>query len=138
MFTTTHLTMMTTSNHKGMALCGHIILPGCDCTPVVPVNTHGTPAPSMYGRSWAAQKHHTRPRAAARLNYFQKLRYLLENQDYKGSLQKRIGTVVPRAENFGDLIIADHQVLSEGCESQHHHRHAVVVQDLSTQWIQSY
>ena len=43
---------------------------------------------------------------------------------------------VPRAENFGDLITADHKVLSESCESRNNHRYAVVVQDLATQWIQ--
>ena len=52
--------------------------------------------------------------------------------------RKRTGTVVPRAENFGDLITADHKVLSDGCESRNNHRYAVVVQDLATQWIQSY
>ena len=36
------------------------------------------------------------------------------------------------------LITADHKVLSEGCESRNDHRYAVVVQDLATQWIQSY
>ena len=41
-------------------------------------------------------------------------------------------------KNFGDLITADHKVLSEGCESQNNHRFAVVVQDLATQWIQAY
>ena len=46
--------------------------------------------------------------------------------------------VVPRAENFGDLIPADRKVLSEGCESRNNHRYAVVVQDLAAQWIQSY
>ena len=30
--------------------------------------------------------------------------------------RRRIGGAVPRAENFGDLITADHKVLSEGCE----------------------
>ena len=44
----------------------------------------------------------------------------------------------PRAEIFGDLIIADHKVVSESCESRHNHRYAVVVQDLATQWTQSY
>ena len=39
---------------------------------------------------------------------------------------------------FGGLITADHKVLSEGCESRNNHRYAVVVQDLATQWIQSY
>ena len=52
--------------------------------------------------------------------------------------RKRTGGVVPRAENFGDLITADHKVLSEGCESRNNHLYAVVVQDLATQWIQSY
>ena len=52
--------------------------------------------------------------------------------------RRRIGRVVPRAENFGDLITADHKVLSEGCESRNNHRYAVVVQDLATQWMQSY
>ena len=52
--------------------------------------------------------------------------------------RRRIGRVVLRAENFGDLITADHKVLSEGCESRKNHRYAVVVQDLATQWIQSY
>ena len=52
--------------------------------------------------------------------------------------RRRIGRVVPRAEIFGDLITADHKVLSEGGESQNSLRYAVVVQDLATQWIQSY
>ena len=45
---------------------------------------------------------------------------------------------VPRAVNFGDLITADHKVLSDNCESRNNHRYAVVVQDLATQWIQAY
>ena len=52
--------------------------------------------------------------------------------------RRRIGGAVPRAENFGDLITAEHKVLSENCESRNNHRYAVVVQDLATQWIQSY
>ena len=32
----------------------------------------------------------------------------------------------------------DHKVPSEGCESRNNHRYAVVVQELTTQWIQSY
>ena len=36
--------------------------------------------------------------------------------------RRRIGGAVPRAENFGDLITADHEVLSVGCESQNNHR----------------
>ena len=52
--------------------------------------------------------------------------------------RRRNSGAVPRAENFGDLITADHKVLSEGCESRNNHRYAVVVQDLATRWIQSY
>ena len=52
--------------------------------------------------------------------------------------RRRIGRVVPRADNFGDLTTADHKVLGEVCESRNNHRYAVVVQDLATQWIQSY
>ena len=44
--------------------------------------------------------------------------------------KKRIGDAVHRAEKFGDLITADHKVLSEDCESRNNHRYAVVVQDL--------
>ena len=51
--------------------------------------------------------------------------------------RRRIRGAVPRAEIFGDLITADHKVLSEHCESRNNHRYAVVVQDLATQWIQS-
>ena len=42
--------------------------------------------------------------------------------------RRRVGGVVPRAENLDDLITADHKVLSEGCESRNIHRDAVVVQ----------
>ena len=45
--------------------------------------------------------------------------------------RRRNGEALPRAEKFGDLITADHKVLSEGCESQNNHRYAVVVQDLA-------
>ena len=51
--------------------------------------------------------------------------------------RRRNGGAVPRAENVGDLITADHKVLSESCESRNNHRYAIVVQDLATQWIQS-
>ena len=52
--------------------------------------------------------------------------------------RRRTGEALPRAEKFGELIPADHKVLNEGGESRNHHRYAVVVQDLVTQWIQSY
>ena len=52
--------------------------------------------------------------------------------------RRRNGEAVPRAANFGDLITADHKVLSDNCESRNNHRYAVVEQDLATQWIQAY
>ena len=52
--------------------------------------------------------------------------------------RRRNGEAVPRAANFGDLMTADHKVLSDNCESRNKHRYAVVVQDLATQWIQAY
>ena len=52
--------------------------------------------------------------------------------------RRRNGEAVPRATNVGDLITADHKVLSDNCESRNNHRYAVVVQDLATQWIQVY
>ena len=52
--------------------------------------------------------------------------------------RRRTGEAVLRAANFGDLITADQKVLSDNCESRNNHRYAVVVQDLATQWIQSY
>ena len=52
--------------------------------------------------------------------------------------RRRKGEAVPRADNFGDLITADHKVLSDNCQSRNNHRYAVEVQDLATQWIQAY
>ena len=62
----------------------------------------------------------------------------LKTEIVRPSCRRRAGTVVPRAENFGDLITADHKVLSEESESRNNHRCAVVVQNLATYWIQSY
>ena len=56
----------------------------------------------------------------------------------KASCRRRTDEAPPRAEKFRDLTTADHKVLSEGCESRDNHWYAVVVQDLATQWIQSY
>ena len=56
----------------------------------------------------------------------------------RAQCRRRNGEAVPRAANLGDLITADHKVLSDNCESRNNHRHAVVVQDLATQWIQAY
>ena len=52
--------------------------------------------------------------------------------------ESSLNIFVPRAEHFGDLITADHKVLSDNCEPRNNHRKAIVVQDLATQWIQSY
>ena len=46
-----------------------------------------------------------------------KLRHLDEDQHNKAFCRKRTGSAVPRAEKVGDLITAEHKVLSEGCES---------------------
>ena len=35
--------------------------------------------------------------------------------------RRRNGEAVPRADNFGDLITADHKVLSDNCESRKNH-----------------
>ena len=67
------------------------------------------------------------------------MRYLLANQDYKGSLQKthwRSSTFSKKV--FGEMVTADHKVLNEEGESRNNHRYAVVVQDLATQWIQDH
>ena len=51
---------------------------------------------------------------------------------------RRTGEALPRAEKFGDMTTADHKVLNEGCASRDNQRYADVVQDLATQWTQSY
>ena len=53
----------------------------------------------------------------------------LKTKITRASCRRRAGAVVPKAENFVDLITADHKVLSEGSESRNNHRYAVVVQD---------
>ena len=56
-------------------------------------------------------------------------------QNYKGLLaENALVRSFPERTIFGDLTTTDHKVPREGCES----RHAVVVQDLATQWIQTY
>ena len=62
----------------------------------------------------------------------------LKTKITRASCRRRAGTVVPRAEKFGHPTTADHKALSDGRESRNNHRYAVVVQDLATQWIQSY
>ena len=62
----------------------------------------------------------------------------LKTKITRASCRSRTGTVIPRAEHCGDLITADHKVHSKESESRNNYRYAVVVQDLATQWIQSY
>ena len=56
----------------------------------------------------------------------------------KGFLQKTCWYSRAQNGNIGDLITADHKSLNEESESRNNHRHAVVVQDLATQLLQSY
>ena len=67
-----------------------------------------------------------------------KLRDLPEDQNHKGPVQKTHWRSRTSCRKFDDLITADHKVLNEEGESRNNHRYAVVVQDLATQWIQSY
>ena len=53
-------------------------------------------------------------------------------------LPKVVKTRYHKPTTFGDTLAAEHKVLSEEIESGLQHRHAVVVQDLDTQWILSY
>ena len=46
----------------------------------------------------------------------------LKTKITRASCRRRAGTVVPRAEHFGDLITADHKVLGEESESRNNHR----------------
>ena len=62
----------------------------------------------------------------------------LKTKIFRASCRRRANAVMPRAENVGDLIAADHKVLCEESESRNNHRYALVVQDLATQWLQSY
>ena len=61
----------------------------------------------------------------------------LKTKISRSSCRRRAGTLVPRADNFGDLITADYKILSEESESRNNHRYVVVLQDLATQWLQS-
>ena len=67
-----------------------------------------------------------------------KLRDLSEDQNHKSTVQKMDWRSRTSSRNFCFLITADHNVLCENCESRNNHRYAVVVQDLATQWTQSY
>ena len=47
----------------------------------------------------------------------------------RASCRRRAGSVLPKAENIGDFITAEHKVLSEESEARKNHRYSVVVQD---------
>ena len=51
----------------------------------------------------------------------------LKTKITRASCRRRVGTVLPRAENFVDQMTADHTILSEESESRNNHRYAVVV-----------
>ena len=42
---------------------------------------------------------------------------------------RRTGESTPRAEKFGDLMTADHEVLNEGCESRNNHSKCSICSD---------
>ena len=60
-----------------------------------------------------------------------------QNDKPKDDDEQAVQLEAKNPEKFGDLITADHRVLSEGGESRNNCRYAVVVQDLATQWNQS-
>ena len=62
----------------------------------------------------------------------------LKTKTRRASCRRRANAVMPREENFGGLVTADHKVLSDESESRNNHRCAVVVQDLATQGLQSH
>ena len=57
------------------------------------------------------------------------LRHLFEDENNEGVLQKTHSNGRAQGGKIGDLITADHKLLSGGCESRNNHRYAVVVQD---------
>ena len=69
--------------------------------------------------------------------HFPKDRNCKRTKITRAPCRRRNVEAVLRAVNFGDLT-ADHKVLSDNCESRNHHRHAVLVQDLATQWVQAH
>ena len=66
------------------------------------------------------------------------LQFCRRNKITRAPCGKRANNHIHRAEKFGDLITADHKIINEEGESRNNHPYAIVVQDLATQWIQSY
>ena len=76
---------------------------------------------------WSREQKGNRSRASSVYTHFPKdpnCDICLKTKITRDYCRKRTGTVVPRADNFGDLITADYKVLSAGCESRNNHRHA--------------
>ena len=59
----------------------------------------------------------------------------LKTKITRASCRRCTGTVVPRTEHFAQRIT---KFSVKKSESRNNHRYAVVVQDLATQWIQTY
>ena len=67
------------------------------------------------------------------------MRRILQTKITRVLCRRRSEGSIPRAVKFRDLLTADHKILNEVGELfRNNHRYAVVVQDLATQWIQSY
>ena len=66
------------------------------------------------------------------------MRHPLEDENNEGFLQKMYWCNRVESGHFGDLITADPKILNEESESRKKSSTSVVVQDLATQWIQSY
>ena len=84
---------------------------------------------------------HFKSRKHSIYTYFPKARncdVCLRTKITRSPCRRRQKGSIPRAEKFCDLITADHKIPNEEGESRNNHRHAVVVQGLATQWIQSY
>ena len=114
-----------------------------------PSEPRGNPAPEDQDTSKSSHELPMEPRAKVEpgsgklcaYTHFPKDRncdICLKTKITRASCRRRAGTVVARAEIFCDLITADHKILSEVSELRDNHRYAVVVQDLATQWSQSY
>ena len=68
-----------------------------------------------------------------------RLRRLFDNKNkWKTVAEDALAKLCHVQRSLVIKITADHNVLNEVCESRNNHRYAVVVQDLATQWIQSY
>ena len=55
----------------------------------------------------------------------------------RAPVRQRTSNQAPHAEEFDDLITANHKVPNEACESRNGHRNTVIVQDFATQCPQA-